>query len=176
MRFLGSCADVRDYRSRLRRIPRVFVSYASADQGVADRVCDILEQGGLLCWIAPRNIPPGMHYPSAIVEAVHSVPVLELILTEHAIATPHISSEVGHAFNGKKRIICFRLSREPLAAYGKFAARHGGDAPAGRGNLPAPEERWQEAKTECDAVGGRLPTEVEWEYARHNPSILWCRS
>ena len=35
----------------------------------------------------------------------------------------------------------------------------------GRGNLPAPEERWQEAKTYCDAGGGRLPTEAEWKYA-----------
>ena len=163
MRFLGSCADVRDYRSRLRRIPRVFVSYASADQGVADRVCDILEQGGPLCWIEPRNIPAGVRYPSAIVEAVHSAPVLELILTQHAIAAPHISSEVGHAFTGKKRIIAFGSRASPWRRMGN--PRPGGDAPARPRQSASGTERWPEAKTDGDAVGGRLPTETEWEYA-----------
>ena len=37
-----------------------------------------------------------------------------LILTEHAAASPHVLSEVGHAFNGKKRIIPFRISQQAL--------------------------------------------------------------
>jgi len=81
---------------------------------VADRVCGALETVGIAVWIAPRDIEPGTEFPTAIVEAVNSVRVLLLILTEHAAASPHILSEVGHAFNGKKRIIPFRLSTQPL--------------------------------------------------------------
>lgn len=93
---------------------QAFVSYASADKAVADRVCAALENAGVSCWIAPRNIAPGRDFPAAIVEAVNSARVLVLILTEHAAASPHILSEVGHAFNGKKRIIPFRLSPQAL--------------------------------------------------------------
>jgi formylglycine-generating enzyme required for sulfatase activity len=311
--------------------PQVFISYASADKAIADLVCDTLEKAGVPCWIAPRDIPPSADYPAAIVEAVRSTRVLVLLLTEHAAGSPHVLSEVGHAFNGKKRIIPFRLSAAPLpedleyflsltqwldapdgctddnlkrlteatrgalagattvrgpvllrrntrwlalavavlaviigtviiwrsrrasirnptqpaavtttsstagngaalemppaaakpktwvnpmdgqtyvwippgeftmgcseadsectddekpthpvsidkgfwlgqtevtlAAYRKYADRHGATVPEGAGDMPATQVSWAEAKTYCAAVGGRLPTEAEWEYA-----------
>ena len=52
--------------------------------------------------------------PTAIVEGVNSARALVLILTDHAAASPHVLSEVGHAFNGKKRIIPFRISPQAL--------------------------------------------------------------
>lgn len=61
-----------------------------------------------------RNIEPGTDFPAAIVEGVNSARALVLILTEHAAASPHVLSEVGHAFNGKKRIIPFRISQQAL--------------------------------------------------------------
>ncbi len=64
--------------------------------------------------MAPRNIEPGADYPTAIVEAINSARALLLILTERAAASPHIASEVGHAFSGKKRIIPFRISQKAL--------------------------------------------------------------
>ena len=94
--------------------PKVFVSYSSLDKTVADRVCSALETADIPCWIAPRNILPGVDYPRAIVEAIASVQVLVLILTREVAASPHILSEVGQAFNNKKRIIPFRLSNDPL--------------------------------------------------------------
>jgi len=94
--------------------PPVFISYASSDQAVAERLCGALETAGLACWMAPRNIEPGTDYPVAIVEAILSARVLLLVLTESAAASPHVLSEVGHAFNSKKRIIPFRISQKSL--------------------------------------------------------------
>ena len=34
----------------------VFISYSSANKGIADATCHILEECGIPCWIAPRNI------------------------------------------------------------------------------------------------------------------------
>jgi formylglycine-generating enzyme required for sulfatase activity len=93
--------------------PKVFLSYSSADKMIADRVCSALEAAGIPCWIAPRNIEAGVDYPTAIVDAISSAQVLVLILTQQAALSPHILSEVGHAFNKKKRIIPFRLSTDP---------------------------------------------------------------
>ena len=92
---------------------KVFLSYSSSDKDIADRVCSVLEAAQISCWIAPRDIEPGVDYPAAIVEAINSCQVLVLILTKLAAASPHVLSEVGHAFNGKKRIIPFHLTSEP---------------------------------------------------------------
>ena len=93
---------------------QVFISYASTDKAAADRICGALENAGVSCWIAPRNIEPGTDFPTAIVEAVHATRAFVLVLTEHAAASPHVLSEVGHAFNGKKRIIPFRIWQQTL--------------------------------------------------------------
>jgi formylglycine-generating enzyme required for sulfatase activity len=92
---------------------KAFLSYSSADKDIADHVCSTLEATEISCWIAPRDIEPGVDYPAAIVEAITSCQVLVLILTKHAAASPHVLSEVGHAFNAKKRIIPFHLTSEP---------------------------------------------------------------
>ena len=92
----------------------VFISYASVDKEMAEHICGALENVGISCWIAPRNIEPGADYPTALLEAIHSARVLLLVLTEAAAASPHILSEVGHAFSGKKRIVPFRISQKTL--------------------------------------------------------------
>jgi TIR domain len=48
----------------------VFISYAHLDGAVADRLRALLEENGLSCWIAPRDIVPGMTWADAIVEAL----------------------------------------------------------------------------------------------------------
>lgn len=93
---------------------QVFVSYASSDKATAECVCGALENGGISCWIAPRNIEPGTDFPTAIVKAINSARAFVLILTEYASASPHVLTEVGHAFNAKKRIIPFRISQKAL--------------------------------------------------------------
>ena len=92
----------------------VFISYASEDFAIAARVCQALENTGSPCWMAPRDIPPGTDYPSAIVEGIREAVVLVLLVTDAAVQSPHILSEVGHAFNEKKRIIPVRLSKVEL--------------------------------------------------------------
>src|SRR5579884_2349304 len=44
----------------------VFISYATPDQEAADRLCRLLEEQGIGCWIAPRDVTPGGEYGVAI--------------------------------------------------------------------------------------------------------------
>ncbi len=94
---------------------RVFISYASADKTIADQVCTTLESAGVACWIAPRNIEPGVHYPTAIIDAVQSAGAMVLVLSDQAQNSPHVVTEVEEAFNKRKPIVPFRLSTAPLS-------------------------------------------------------------
>jgi TIR domain len=38
---------------------KIFISYASQDAAVAERLCAALEASGLPCWIAPRDVREG---------------------------------------------------------------------------------------------------------------------
>ena len=89
----------------------IFISYSSSDKVVADQACAALEAAGYGCWIAPRNIEPGADYPAAILEALQDARAVVVIVSAAAVASPHILSEIGHAFGEKKPIISFRLRR-----------------------------------------------------------------
>lgn len=52
-----------------------------------------------------------------------------------------------------------------IGAYKKFAGKHGLKLPAGHASLPMTGLMWAKAKEYCAAIGGRLPTEAEWEFA-----------
>lgn len=93
----------------------VFISHAVEDKQVADRVCRALEEEGLRCWIAPRDIPPGRDYEESIVEAITSSRVLLLILSGHSNRSAHVKREVQCAFaeGSPTRVIPLRI--EPVA-------------------------------------------------------------
>ncbi|MFL6797219.1 MAG: toll/interleukin-1 receptor domain-containing protein [Xanthobacteraceae bacterium] len=45
----------------------VFISYSQIDKVTADAACATLEAGGIRCWIAPRDIVPGVPWAGAII-------------------------------------------------------------------------------------------------------------
>jgi len=94
---------------------QVFISYSSVDAAIAEPMCAALESADISCWIAPRDVQPGTDYPAAIVDALASSIVVVLVLTGHAVASPHILTEIGHAFNDRKRIVPFRIASVPLS-------------------------------------------------------------
>ena len=50
----------------------VFISHAQRDKAIADAVCATMEQQGIRCWIAPRDIQPGADWGRSIVDAIKS--------------------------------------------------------------------------------------------------------
>ena len=77
----------------------VFISYSSHDKSVADAVCAAVEQAGIRCWIAPRDIEPGLDWGSALIQGIHGSRVMVLVFSHAANTSPQILREVERAIH-----------------------------------------------------------------------------
>jgi formylglycine-generating enzyme required for sulfatase activity len=94
----------------------VFISYKSNDpqlgnndETVANELCAALEAAGISCWIAPRDIEPGVRYGRAIMEAINSCKVMVVVFSKHANTSEHIANEVDAIFARHVDIIPFNI-------------------------------------------------------------------
>jgi hypothetical protein len=87
----------------------VFISYAAKDKATADKISVALEAENISCWIAPRNIQPGLSFPEAITDAVKESRLLILVFSAHANASPYVLQEVKSAFDHRLPILTFRI-------------------------------------------------------------------
>lgn len=87
----------------------VFISYSSKDSATANSVCDFMESRGIKCWIAPRNIMPGVEYSTAIIDAMNQCLVFILVFTESSNRSQQVVREVERAVSKGLHIIPFRL-------------------------------------------------------------------
>ena len=92
----------------------VFVSYASQDGTVTNTVVESLEQRGLKCWMAPRDVKPGAQYADAIVRAINEAKAVVLVLSGSAVGSSHVAREVERAASKRKPIIPFRVDAAAL--------------------------------------------------------------
>ncbi len=93
----------------------VFISYSSVNAQVAQAVCHALEEAGIRCWIAPRNIRPGADYADCIDAAINSCKVFVLVFSETAQLSKWVKAELNIAFDGNKAIIPFRIDPTSLS-------------------------------------------------------------
>ena len=87
----------------------VIISYATIDKPIADAVCAKLEECGIRCWIAPRDILAGMDYAEAIISAIDSAKIMVLIFSSHANASKHVMREAERAVHDGYPIIPVRI-------------------------------------------------------------------
>jgi hypothetical protein len=87
----------------------VFISYSSKDKKVADAVCATLEERKVRCWIAPRDVPPGLPYAAALVKAINECKVFVLVLSKGSNTSGQVLREVEQAVDGGIPIIPVRI-------------------------------------------------------------------
>jgi hypothetical protein len=87
----------------------VFISYSQKDCPQAEAICAKLEEQGLRCWIAPRNILPGEDWAEAIIRALNSCRAVVVIFSEGANESPQVKREVQRAFEKKLTVMPFRI-------------------------------------------------------------------
>ncbi len=87
----------------------VFISYASGDKAVADAACATLESHGIRCWIAPRDVLPGIHYGEAIIDAIHECRIMVLVFSSRANLSGHIPKEIERAVSQGVTVMPLRI-------------------------------------------------------------------
>ena len=88
----------------------VFISYSSENKNIADAIVADLEQHGIRCWYAPRDIMPGKPWMGSIVEAIKNSEIVVLVYTEESNKSQQVMREMTLAFDSGKTIIPFKLT------------------------------------------------------------------
>jgi hypothetical protein len=87
----------------------IFVSYASPDRDVAFRIVSFLEAQGISCWVAPRDVPPGVEYGEAIINGIEQSRALVLILSDQSNESQFVRKEVERAVSKTKAVLPVRI-------------------------------------------------------------------
>lgn len=90
-----------------------FISHSSNDSEVANRLCSFMESDGIDCWIAPRNVIPGVPWGEALVEAIAASKVFVLLLSKNSNDSPQVQREVERAVSKGIPVIPFRIENVP---------------------------------------------------------------
>jgi dienelactone hydrolase len=92
----------------------VFISYSNKDKAAADAACSIMEQNGIRCWMAPRNITPGLPFAEAIIDGIKGSKVFILIYSSNSNNSSQVIKEVDRAVHHRLAIIPLRLEDVPM--------------------------------------------------------------
>ena len=87
----------------------VFISYSHKDKPIADGICANLENAGVRCWIAPRDIAPGQDWPTAISNAIAASRIMVLVFSANSNSSNDVGRELILAANNNLIIIPFKL-------------------------------------------------------------------
>lgn len=93
----------------------VFISYSHKDKSVTDVVCSMLEQSKIHCWIAPRDITPGVPFAEAIIDGIKVSKVFILVYSSNSNHSPQVIKEVDRAVHHGLAIIPLRLEDIPMS-------------------------------------------------------------
>jgi tetratricopeptide (TPR) repeat protein len=88
----------------------VFISHASGDAVLAQAIVQRLEAAEIQCWIAPRDIVPGTDYAQSIIEAIETVAVMVVVVSDDANRSRHVPREVERAVALDVSLVPFRIA------------------------------------------------------------------
>jgi hypothetical protein len=89
-----------------------FICHSSVDSATAQKVVRGLEDAGIPCWIAPRNISKGSTYAGSIIQGIKNSNLLIFIFTNASNKSLDVINEIEKAASLRIKIIPFKISNE----------------------------------------------------------------
>lgn len=93
----------------------VFISHSAQDKKAAETICGAMEQQGIPCWVAPRDVRPGKSFPGEITRAIEQSKVMLLIFSRHSNSSEQVLREIQLAVDCRVPIVRLRLEDIPLS-------------------------------------------------------------
>ncbi len=100
-------------RSKVGMGKNVFISHSARDREVAQEIAAFLEQDGISCWIAPRDVTPGRNFGEEILDAIEGTRATVLILSENSNASVHVRHEIERAVSKGRPVFPVRIREVP---------------------------------------------------------------
>lgn len=102
----------------------IFISYSSKDATAAQAVCHVLEENGIRCWMAPRDIPAGTEYGDLIDMAIKKAAIVIVVFSQTAAESQWVKGELNIAFVEQKVIIPYRIDSTPFEGQNRVILNH----------------------------------------------------
>ena len=100
---------------------QVFVSHVAADQRIADAAVAVLERQQIRCWVASRDVPPGVNPSEATFDAINASETMLLIYSAGTARSQQVKRELECASNAQITVIPLRVQNvEPEGAFRFF--------------------------------------------------------
>jgi tetratricopeptide (TPR) repeat protein len=150
-----------------------FISHAKADAKKAQEIAASLEERGLKCWIAPRDVRAGRAYGDEIIRGIESAQSFVLVLSKASNASAFVAREVERATSKKKPLFAVRLANvEPAPSLELFiSGTQWIDAFPGR--LSTHIGRLADLLTEEEGPAPEPRAEGKVEERRSTPRWMW---
>lgn len=91
----------------------VFLSHNSKDSAVANALCHYLEESGIRCWIAPRDVD-STDWADSIMDGLRRSDIFVVIISKNSIESPEVTKEVTEATRSCEYILPFKIDDEML--------------------------------------------------------------
>ena len=92
---------------------RVFISHSSADRHIASAICHYLEEAGIRCWIAPRDIDT-IDWAGSIMRGLCGCDVFVVVISANSMDSGEVTKEVTEATRVCRFILPFKVDGQLL--------------------------------------------------------------
>lgn len=100
----------------------VFISHhTSTCLKITQAICNSLENSGIRCWYAPRDVTGT--YAGDIIEAINSCKVFVVVLNQESSLSKHVLNEINAAVECDVAIVPFQISNEMIGKDAQYYIR-----------------------------------------------------
>lgn len=94
---------------------KAFISFSSTEYDEAARICNVLEEAGVPCFIANRDLKAGREYAEQLITSIEDSEAVILLLSNASNKSPHVLREIEHAVSYEVPIIVYKLEEVELS-------------------------------------------------------------
>jgi hypothetical protein len=98
----------------------VFISYSTKDQKIVEGLSAYLEQNGIRCFVAFRDIPSGIVWAKSVTEAIESCKLMVVVFSENFNRSKQVDREIEMCIEDGKPILSFKIENTDFKGVKKY--------------------------------------------------------